>query len=180
MSGGSLRGDRHVSSRQNAEIDARLRESIRASGLEGKPLQLQSSPFSAAREGVASIVGGMLGPPAWAIRLKQLHDGRIQLAERLHSTWCEYARRYRGRPQEFARRWRAFVLAEDLTVLNTLIKKHNDYYPIEARLPIVYPKGTYLVPAGIEYPQQPIRHEELLEEYPADLDMALYFAESSA
>ena len=40
----------------------------------------------------------MMGPPAWAIRLKQIHDGRTQLDERLQSTWFEYARRYRSRP----------------------------------------------------------------------------------
>ena len=172
MSRRALRGDNHATSRREAEVDAQLRQSLEASGLAGKPLHLTTSPFKA--EGSA-LITGMLGAPAWALRLKQIHDERTQLSARLDAGWKEYARRYRTRPEEFAKRWHSFVTSLDLTKLNTLIKKHNDYYPIEARLPIVWPKGHYLIPVGIEYPQAFVTVQQILDDYPADLDFALYF-----
>lgn len=165
-------GDGGASPRRAAEMDALLRESVRASGLEGRPLTVHSSPFM---RDSSAVVSGLLGPPAWAVRLKQIHDGRTRLKATLDAGWAEHARRWRGRPDEFASRWRTFLAKLDLAALNTLIKKHNDYYPIEARLPIMYPSNRYYVPAGIEYPQQPITVDSMMDEYPADLDMATYF-----
>lgn len=172
MSNRAIRGDNHATSRREAELDARLRESIRASGLEGKPLHLTSSPF---KQSGGDLVSGMLGPPGWALRLKQIHDLRTALTATLDAAWADHARRWQGRPQEFAGRWHAYLAKVDVAALNTLIKKHNEWYPIEAQLPIVYPTGEYHIPTGIEYPQKPITGDALLELYPADLDMALYF-----
>ncbi len=155
-------------------MDAALRESIGASARAGKPLTIQSSPFTQNRD---ALITGMLGPPAWALRLKQIHDRREQLKAGLDAAWAELARRWRGRPEQFETHWRDHLATLDLAPLNTLIKKHNDYYPIEARLPIIYPTGQYHIPFGIEYPQQPVTVERLLDDYPADLDMALYFSE---
>jgi hypothetical protein len=172
MSRRALRGDNHATSRREAELDALLRESIRASGVEGKPLHLHSAPF---RQSGGDIVSGMFGPPGWAVRLKQIHDLRTQLTEMLEAAWAEHARRWRRRPQEFTRHWQTYITALDTSRLNTLIKKHNDWYPIEAQLPIVYPTGEYHIPTGVEYPQKPVTVDSLLELYPADVDMALYF-----
>jgi hypothetical protein len=169
----TLRGVNHATSRREAETDALLRESIRAAGLEGKPLDLRSSPFTT--DGGA-MLGGMFGPPAWAVRLKQIHDSRVQLKATLEQGWADHARRLRGRPGDFAARWRAYVHKLDLTKLNTLITKHNEYYPIEARLPILYPTNRYHVPAGVEWPQKQVTAEAILADYPADLDMALFFS----
>jgi hypothetical protein len=164
--------ERHATSRRQAETDALLRESIRASGLEGKPLNLQSMPFAFNRD---AAIAGMLGPPAWVVRLKEIHEGRTALTAQLDAAWGAYARRYRT-AEEFARRWRAYVDTLDLAPLNTLIEKHNEYYPIEARLPIVWPTGEYRVPTGIEHPQQPVTVEQVLDQYPADRDIALHFS----
>ncbi|MGH2584601.1 MAG: hypothetical protein ACRDJE_06775 [Dehalococcoidia bacterium] len=174
MSKRSLPGDNHATSRREAETDALLRESVRGSGLEGKPLHLSSMPFKQSGD---SVVSGMFGPPGWAVRLKQIHDLRTELTSTLETAWTEHARTWRGRPQEFAGRWRAFVATLDLTKLNALIEKHNEWYPVEARLPIVYPTGQYHVPTGIEYPQKPVTVDALLEQYPADVDMATYFTQ---
>ena len=172
MSAGRLSGEGHVTSSHQAALDARLRQSIGLSGLEGKPLHVQSMPFTADRD---AQVAGMMGPPAWAVRLKRIHDGRTALKAKLDAAWADYARSFRDRPEEFCTRWRAYIAALDLSALNTLIGKHNAYYPIEARLPIMYPSDRYYVPTGIEWPQRLITAEQLLDEYPDDVDMALYF-----
>ena len=173
MSGRALRDDNHAP-RRDTELNAVLREGVGASGREGQPLTIQSSPFTQNRD---ALIAGMLGPPAWVLRLKQIHDGREQLKASLNAAWAELARRWRGRPEQFDTRWRDHLARVNLAPLNALIKKHNDYYPIEARLPIIYPTGQYHIPFGIEYPQQAVTVERLLDDYPADLDMALYFSE---
>ena len=173
MSGRAL-GDDNDAPRRDTERNAALRKSIEAGGLQGKPLTIQLSPFTQNRD---ALITGMLGPPAWALRLKQIHDRREQLKASLDASWAELARRWRGRPEQFDTQWRNHLTKLDLAPLNTLIKKHNDYYPIEARLAIIYPTGQYHIPFGIEYPQQLVTVERLLDDYPADLDMALYFSE---
>jgi|GEM_PF-2877645 len=180
MSQKPVRGDNHATSRHEAETDALLRGSVRAAGLEGKPLTVQSNPFGKSDVSIAGMIGGMLGPPAWSVRLKQIHDGRMELTARLDAEWARLARRYQQKPEEFSRRWRGYLAALDLALLNTLITKHNAYYPIEARIPIIWPTGQYRIPTGIEYPQQPLAEAQLLDQYPADLDMALYFGSRPA
>jgi hypothetical protein len=166
-----IRGNNRASPRHEAEIGA-LHESIRASGSTGKPLNLTSMPFKQSGD---AVVGGMFGPPGWAVRLKQIHDLRVQLEATLEAAWADHARRWRNHPQEFTRRWEAYLVKLDVAKLNTLIRKHNEWYPIEARLPIVYPTGEYHIPSGVEYPQKLVTAEVLIELYPSDLDMALYF-----
>jgi hypothetical protein len=174
MSKRTLRGDNHVTSRREAEMDSLLRESLRASGLEGKPLHVQSMPFT---QNAGEVASGMFGPPAWTLRLKEIHDLRTRLTATLDAAWGEHARRWQRRPEDFAGHWRTYLAKLDLGRLNTLIEKHNQWYPIEARLPIVYPTGEYHIPTGIEYPQRLVSVDSLLELYPADLDMALYFTQ---
>ena len=170
--GGGRDFERHATSRRQAEADALLRQSIRASGLEGKPLNLQSMPFSFNRD---ATIAGMMGPPAWAVRLKKIHDARVALTARLDAEWGASARRCRTN-DEFACCWRSYVDDLDLGPLNSLIEKHNEYYPIEARLPIIWPTGEYRVPTGVDYPQQMVTAEQVLDQYPPDRDMALYFS----
>src|SRR5215204_1415621 len=172
MSGWSISGEDRASSRRAAELDSLLRESIRGSGMESRPLHLTSSPYGPSRE---AAIAGLLGPPAWSVRLKSIQDRSTQLKATLDAAWAEQARRWRGQPEAFAEHWRAWVAKLDIATLNTLIQKHNDWYPVEARLAIIYPTGEYHIPTGIEYPQRLVTVEAILDEYPADLDMALYF-----
>lgn len=169
----ALVSDQPVSSRLNAELDVLLRESIRHSGIEGRPLHLTPTPFTAS---AAGAIAGLMGLPAWAARLKRIHDGRIALVAQLDAAWADYAHRYRTRPQLFARHWTDYLRRFNLTPLNDLIRKHNDYYVIEARIPVQWPSGKYLLPDGIEWPQPLYTADHLLHAYPADLDMALYFS----
>lgn len=173
----SQRNSRHVSSRREAEIDSLLRESIRASGLEGKPLHLGAATYGPVGP---DMLAGMLGAPAWSLRLKRIEDGRAALIAEVEAAWGALAARRQGQAARFAAAWRAYLAKLDLAPLNALIEKHNNYYPIEARLPIVLPYGDYRVPPGIEWPQQLVLAPDLLAEYPADLDMAEYFQRRAA
>lgn len=169
---GRRQGPRHAAGPTDAETDRLLRESIQASGLAGKPLTVASTPFTISLE---ATVAGMMGPPAWAKRLKRIHD----LAETLHTealeAWREHVRRFGRKPDEFTARWRAHLLKLDLAPLNQAIRDHNEYYPIEARLPINRITGRYELPSGMEHPKAVVTVADLLLRYPADFDMAQYF-----
>ena len=171
--GGPAPARRRPAPRHASDADARLPAAPGGDPV-GQPLRLVSVPFNTSSE---SVLKGLIGPPAWSVRLKRIHDGRQQLTSRLDAAWADLARRCRNRPADFVRRWQAYVDALDLAVLNTLIETHNAYYLIETRIPVSYPSGRVIIPEGIEYPQQSITTERLLDDYPPDLDMALYFSE---
>lgn len=170
-------GPRHVTGRTDAEMDRLLRESIQASGLAGKPLTVASTPFTISLE---ATVAGMMGPPAWAKRLKRIHDLTEALHGSLTEAWRDHMRRFARKPAEFAARWRTFVTGTDLLPLNQAIRDHNEYYPIEARIPINRITGRYELPSGMEHPKRLVTVADLLLRYPADLDMARYFLERDA
>lgn len=153
-------------------IDKALRESLQASGRMGQQLNVLQSPH---RLTAGEMVGGLFGAPAWSRRLKRIHDLSVALYDDLETAWGKHARRYRGKPEWFAKRWREYIEKTDLAALNEVIRKHNDYYPIEARIPIHQITGEYIVPPGIEHPKAEVTIEQLLREYPPDLDMAEYF-----
>jgi len=175
MAEGNGSSERRLTPRRQAQVDSLLNEALRGGGVNGSPgapLRLQSTPMPVDQ---TLQIGGLLGPPAWSLRLKRIEDGRAALMRTLETAWGQHARRYAGQPEEFARRWRAYIDALDLHPLNTLIEKHNKYYVIEARIPVAYPSGEYVIPMGIEYPQRSVSRAALLDEFPADVDMALYF-----
>lgn len=166
-------GARRLTPRRKAETEALLGEALRNTHRPaGVPLTLQSSPMPVDR---TLEITGLMGPPAWMLRLKRIEDSQAALTRKLDAAWAEYARRYRDRPEQFAARWRDYVQQLDLAPLNTLIEKHNTYYVIEARIPVAYPSGDYVIPMGVEYPQRAVTSDTLLDRYPADVDMALYF-----
>ena len=167
-------GGPRLTPRRQAEAESLLREALRAgSSAPGPALNLQSSamPVDHTLE-----ITGLMGPPAWMHRLKRIEDGRAALMARIDAAWGEYACRYQGRPDEFTARWQGYIESLDVSALNTLIEKHNEYYVIEARIPVAYPSGEYVIPMGVEFPQRAVTPAALLDLYPADVDMALYFS----
>lgn len=55
------------------------------------------------------------GPPAWSLRLRQIEDLEAELSQEARKPTAHFERK--------------------LALLNSLIDKHNRYYPIEANLP---------------------------------------------
>jgi len=88
-------------------------------------------------------------PPRWMERLAAVDAGIARERARLAAAYDELRRACAGDPARFARRWRETVAAwtfdEDL---NDLIRQHNEWYPIERRLPIDLRRRDYVLVNG--------------------------------
>lgn len=86
---------------------------------------------------LAERIKGMAGPPAWSLRLRRIEDLRTELARAVAALDA------RGRPVP----WLPAPLEQKRLELARLIHAHNEYFPIEANLPID-PHTSRFVHAG--------------------------------
>lgn len=86
------------------------------------------------------------GPPAWAIRKRNIEDIFEELVRALRED-----------------KTRTTKIDAKIALLNTLITKHNQYYPIEANLPFDMKTGR-LLEGGKPWSKMPlVTYESLLE-----------------
>ncbi len=150
--------------------DARLtpaeRALRRATGPEragaGQPL----SRSSIERE--RTLEGYLLGqePPAWMRRLRQIErmtrDHEVAL-ETMREALCE---RHGTDDAAFAAAWRDAVDRWDFREVNDLIAMHNEWYPVERRLPVNPRTGEYVtVGGGRSYRRDPLTAAWALERF---------------
>ncbi len=108
-------------------------------------------------------------PPRWMERLSQIAAG-IGRAERHLGEAHARVRAESGDDREaFARRWRATVAAWRFDEeLNELIRQHNEWFPIERRLPVDPRTGDYQLVNGRSYRRPVLDAAWALERFPAD------------
>jgi hypothetical protein len=70
-------------------------------------------------------------------------------------------------PAAFAERWRAKALGWDFGRVNELIAEHNEWFPVERRLPFNPRTGDYVLIHGRSYRRTPLDAEWVLEHFPA-------------
>jgi hypothetical protein len=141
---------------------ARRREEAASGGPE-----LERSRLQRAR----SVEGYLTGssPPRWMERAAQVEHGiarerrRLEQARRALREAC-------GRDAgAFARRWRAAVESWAFDEeLNELIRQHNEWFPIERRLPIDPRTRDYVLINGRSYRRPVLDARWALGEFPAD------------
>jgi hypothetical protein len=68
--------------------------------------------------------------------------------------------------RQFARRWRARARAWRFDELNQLIREHNEWYPIEANLPMDPRTRDYVPVRGRSYRKRELGPEWVLERFP--------------
>jgi hypothetical protein len=135
-------------------------------GVEGVGKPLSRSSMERAR----TLEGYLKGnePPAWMRRARQI--GRLT---KRHERELEAARealldRHAGSPTTFAREWRALVRRWSFGDVNELIEIHNEWYPVERRLPIHPRTGEYVtVGGGRSFVKEPLSVEWALRRFPA-------------
>jgi hypothetical protein len=144
----------------------------REPGLSG---QVPSALISTEQRMAALAVGGA---PAWSRRLRRI-DGLTDSARaEIESTWRELARSHQGQPVRFAAEWRLRAAGYDFSRVNELIRRHNEYYPAEARLPMDVHTGDFIGPGGADYRRRQLGADWILEQFPPDLGSALRRAAS--
>jgi hypothetical protein len=116
---------------------------------------------------VEAYFAASLGPPRWAERLTDLEGEELDLIARLREAWIELAEEVSD-GAAFARAWTARVHATSLERINTLVDQHNEFYPVERRLPWDFRLADYRAPWGVEW-RRPRRDAAwLLDALPAD------------
>jgi hypothetical protein len=108
--------------------------------------------------------------PRFITRLREIEDGFVTHRMALARRYAEVKRLSGGDARVFEARWRSVARRWDFAGLNELIRQHNEYYPIERRLPVDPRTGEYLTSAGRPYRREPLGPEWILERFPPVLD----------
>jgi hypothetical protein len=138
-----------------------------------------ATPTTSGAVDVAAYVAASLGPPRWLERLQDIESEEIRVLGDLEREWLALAAATGAAPASFAEAWSARATAFDLSELNLLIGRHNEYFPIERRLPFDLRSGDYRAPWGIPWRRTPRDAAWILERFPADRAAAQAHASSA-
>jgi hypothetical protein len=108
-------------------------------------------------------------PPGWMERVAQVDRGIERERAELERAYTALGQRCADDPAQFARRWRELVERWPFDAeLNELIDQHNEWYPIERRLPMNPRTGDYVLIMGRSYRRPVLDAAWALQEFPAD------------
>jgi hypothetical protein len=105
--------------------------------------------------------------PRWMERVVEIDQGIARERRRLENAYRALRRECGGDLAAFGRRWRERVRAWRFDdELNRLIDEHNEWYPVERRLPMNPRTGDYVPVGGRSYRRPVLGPEWVLEEFP--------------
>jgi len=107
--------------------------------------------------------------PRWMERLREIQSGTERHRSRLAADHAWLAEQHAGDPEGFARAWRALVDERSFDDVNDLVQDHNQWYPVERRLPMDPRTGEYVLIAGRPYTREELTSEWALAQFPAEL-----------
>lgn len=143
-------------------VDRIVQKGLRDSPAHGRPLSERAR--QAQRSVEAYLYGG--GHPRWMERIGDI-DSRTDRAKReLARAHARLRREFANDPARFAERWRATALAWGFEEVNRLIAEHNEWFPIERRLPFNPRTGDYVLIHGRSYRREPLDAEWVLGQFP--------------
>ncbi len=108
----------------------------------------------------------LAGPPAYSRRLREIEDETAAHEDALREAWDELAERYRHRREELAARWHELAHRWNFDAVNELIRQHNLWYPVEARLPMDPRTRDFVLVDGRPYRRRPLDARWILERFP--------------
>jgi hypothetical protein len=112
----------------------------------------------------AYLQAGVL--PRFIERARQIEDEKRRHRRRLAQAYEWMRDKYRDDPGRFAERWRAMAEHWSLDVVNELIAAHNEWYPIERKLPLDPRTGDYVTAGGRDWRRTPLDVDWILEQFP--------------
>jgi hypothetical protein len=143
-------------------VERRIEDSFTDRGGLGQPLSRRTRQTKRSVE--AYLAAGVM--PRYMERLREIETGiaterrRLERAHRKLREACGHDR------ERFARRWHARVRAWRFDRLNELIREHNEWYPLEARLPMDPRTGDYVRIRGRSYRRAELGPTWVLEQFP--------------
>jgi hypothetical protein len=131
------------------------------------PMSLSRRSSQTPRSVEAYLEAG--NPPRWMERLGEIDRGIANVRRRLARAHRVLAERHAGEPEVFAQRWRETAESWRFDELNTLIAQHNEWYPIERRLPIDLRTRDYVLIHGRSYRRPVLDAAWVLEQFVSEL-----------
>jgi hypothetical protein len=107
--------------------------------------------------------------PRWMERLRDIHSGTERHRSRLAADYAWLREQHGDDPERFAREWRELVSRRSFDDVNDLVRDHNEWYPVERRLPMDPRTGEYVLIAGRPYTREELTPEWALALFPAQL-----------
>jgi hypothetical protein len=105
--------------------------------------------------------------PRWMERLAEIERGVTVHTRKLEAAYAATRRQFAGDPDGFARRWREIARGWSFDAHNTLVGQHNEWYPIERRLPVNPVTGEYVAVHGRSFRRPVLDAAWILERWPA-------------
>ena len=104
--------------------------------------------------------------PRWMERLIEFERGVAAHRHALERAYAGLREACGDDAGAFARRWRAVARSWRFEELNELIRRHNEWYPIERDLPMNPRTGDYVQVAGRSHRREPLGPEWVLAQFP--------------
>ncbi len=161
-------GVRPENDRERREREA-LERDLADSPHRGHRVRLRPNPFGPATDSYVTSLGG---PLPYMARLREIETETAGHERALGEAWLELAGECAGRPDRFARRWRALAARWNFVAVNELIERHNRWYPTEARLPMDPRTRDFALVNGEHYRRELLGPGWILRRFPAALDVA--------
>ena len=133
--------------------------------LTGKALKIPKKNFTTT---IDQKIRSYAGPPAYALRARKIEDSIAHLYNNLEVRYSELLENFGKEPIEFARKWKEVINSLELDTINRLIEKHNEYYPIEANLPMDMETSRYMLGSAPWKSKQKLSKERLFVRFPLE------------
>ena len=105
--------------------------------------------------------------PRFIVRLREIEDEMAIHRQALERHYRELKAACGEDAAQFERRWTEIAHGWRFSEVNALIREHNEYYPIERRLPFDPKTGDYVTISGRSYEREPLGPDWILERFPA-------------
>ena len=145
-------------------VERRIEGSLTDRGGIGQPLSRRARQTKRSVE--AYLAAGVM--PRYMERLREIETGIATERRRLERAYRKLREACGEDGEGFAGRWRARARAWRFDRLNELIREHNEWYPMEAGLPLDPRTGDYVRIRGRPYQRAELGPEWVLERFPAE------------
>jgi hypothetical protein len=148
---------------QRSTVERHIHNSrIDESGV-GKPLSRRARHTRRSVE--AYLAAGVM--PRYMERLNEIEAERARIKIQLGRAYRRLREAHGDDREAFAGAWSARVRGWRFDEINELIRIHNEWYPVEAGLPLNPRTGDYVMLRGRSYRRSPLGPEWALEQFPA-------------
>jgi hypothetical protein len=129
----------------------------------GRPLSRTAMQYQRSLEGYLQAGNR----PRWMERLAEIDRGVAVATRQLAAAYRALREEHADDPAAFARPWRELARSWSFEEHNTLVRQHNEWYPIERQLPVDPRTGEYVAIHGRSYRRPELDAAWILERFPA-------------